>query len=263
MPGKFKARGIVMRRTKLAESDLIITLLADRPAQLRVVAKGARKPASKLAGAMNLGNEVELLVSEGRSLGVVSEARLVRSHAKVAGEYDRAVLVDAVLDCACELTAEGDHDPRVLPLLSATLDALEAAESDSLPLLAAAFVLKAAAMQGFRPCLDTCVRCGEAVELAGEAQGAGGVAFDIAEGGVVCPECAGRATCTHLPASTLAWAQALISMRLTDICAYEFPDEAFALACGLDELRFAQAWLGHYPGVRPRALDFALSAGLF
>ena len=259
MPGKFKARGVVVRRTKLAESDLIVTLLADRPAQLHVVAKGARKPASKLAGAMNLGNEVELLVSEGRSLGVVSEARLVRSHAGLAADYDRAVLMDAVLDCACELTAEGDHDPRVLPLLSATLDAFDDASPACLPLLAAAFILKAAAMQGFRPCLDTCVRCGGEVVPTSGAQ----VAFDIAEGGVVCPECAGRATCARMPASTLAWAQALISLRLADICACEFPDEPAELACGFDELRFAQTWLGHYPGIRPRALDYALTAGLF
>ncbi len=263
MPGKFKARGVVVRRTKLAESDLIVTLLADRPSQLRVVAKGARKPASKLAGTMNLGNEVELLVSEGRSLGVVSEARLVRSHAGLAADYDRAVLMDAVLDCACELTAEGDHDPRVLPLLSATLDAFDAAEPACLPLLAAAFVLKAAAMQGFRPSLDACVRCGAPVELAAPAAAPATSAFDIAEGGVVCPECAGSATCTHVPTPTLAWAQALISLRLADICACEFPDDSHKLACGFDELRFAQVWLGHYPGIRPRALDFALTTGLY
>ena len=121
MSGKFKAHGIVLRRTKLAECDLIVTLLADCAGQLRVVAKGARKPSAKLAGAMNLGNEVELLVSEGRGLPIVSEARLVRSHANVAADYDRAVLVDAALDCACELTVEGNHDPRLLPRLAASL----------------------------------------------------------------------------------------------------------------------------------------------
>ena len=221
MSGKFKAHGIVLRRTKLAECDLIVTLLADCAGQLRVVAKGARKPSAKLAGAMNLGNEVELLVSEGRGLPIVSEARLVRSHANVAADYDRAVLVDAALDCACELTVEGNHDPRLLPLLAASLEALEAAPSPVLPLLTAAFIFKAAAMQGFRPCLDTCVRCGEPVELAQ----AGRVAFDISEGGVVCPECACAAAIKTMDASMLSWTRALISLRLADICACEFPPD--------------------------------------
>lgn len=259
MAGKFKAQGIVLRRTKLAESDLIVTLLADTPSQLRVVAKGARKPSGKLAGAMNLGNEVDLLVHEGRGLGVVSEARLVCSHAGVAAEYDRAVLVDAALDCACELTAEGEHDPRLLPLLRASLASMEAAPLACVPLLCAAFIFKAAAMQGFRPCLDTCVRCGDEVALAQGAQ----VAFDIAEGGVVCPECASNAACTHMEGGTLMWTRALISLRLSDIEACEFPSEDVQLACGFDQLAFARTWLGHYPGIRPRALDFALNAGLF
>lgn len=248
-----------MRRTKLAESDLIVTLLADCPAQLRVVAKGARKPSAKLAGAMNLGNEVELLASEGRGLPIVSEARLVRSHAGVAADYDRAVLVDAALDCACELTVEGNHDPRLLPLLAASLDALEVCERAAAPLLCAAFVFKAAAMQGFRPSLDVCVRCGAPVDLADGAQ----VAFDINEGGAVCAECACNAAVKAMSAATLSWTRALISLRLADICACEFPDEAAQLACGFDQLHFAQTWLGHYPGIRPRALDFALTAGLF
>ena len=238
MSGKFKAHGIVLRRTKLAECDLIVTLLADCAGQLRVVAKGARKPSAKLAGAMNLGNEVELLVSEGRGLPIVSEARLVRSHANVAADYDRAVLVDAALDCACELTVEGNHDS---------------------PLLAAAFIFKAAAMQGFRPCLDTCVRCGAPVELAQ----AGRVAFDISEGGVVCPECACAAAIKTMDASTLSWTRALISLRLADICACEFPSDETCLSAGFDQLHFAQTWLGHYPGIRPRALDFALTTGLY
>ena len=198
MSGKFKAHGIVLRRTKLAECDLIVTLLADCAGQLRVVAKGARKPSAKLAGAMNLGNEVEL-------------------------------------------------------------EALEAAPSPVLPLLTAAFIFKAAAMQGFRPCLDTCVRCGEPVELAQ----AGRVAFDISEGGVVCPECACAAAIKTMDASTLSWTRALISLRLVNICACEFPSDEGCLSAGFDQLHFAQTWLGHYPGIRPRALDFALTTGLY
>ena len=259
MPNKFRARGIVLRRTKLAETDLIVTLLADCPGQLRVVAKGARKPSAKLAGAMNLGNEVELLVSEGRGLPIVSEARLVRSHAGVAADYDRAVLVDAALDCACELTVEGNHDPRLLPLLAASLDSLETAPAPCVPLLTAAFILKAAAMQGFRPSLDACVRCGEPVDLAASPM----VAFDITEGGVVCPECAHNAAVKVMDSAVLSWTRALISLRLADIAACEFPSDEARLSMGFAQLHFAQTWLSHYPGIRPRALDFALTTGLY
>ena len=45
----YSVRGIVLRKTKLAETDLIVTLLADDGTQRRAVAKGARKPSSTFA----------------------------------------------------------------------------------------------------------------------------------------------------------------------------------------------------------------------
>ena len=45
----YHARACVLDRTKLGETDLILTLLSSNGAQLRAVAKGARKPGGKLA----------------------------------------------------------------------------------------------------------------------------------------------------------------------------------------------------------------------
>ena len=45
----YDARAIVLRKTKLGESDLIVTLLAQDGSQARAVAKGARKPARPFA----------------------------------------------------------------------------------------------------------------------------------------------------------------------------------------------------------------------
>ena len=39
-------RVVVLRKTKLGESDLILTLLSSDGSQIRAVAKGARKPKS-------------------------------------------------------------------------------------------------------------------------------------------------------------------------------------------------------------------------
>lgn len=45
----YSLRALVLRRTKLGESDLILTLLSEDGSQKRAVAKGARRPKSSFA----------------------------------------------------------------------------------------------------------------------------------------------------------------------------------------------------------------------
>ena len=70
----YRAHALVLRKTKLGETDAIVTLLAEDGRELRAVAKGLRKPGSKLGGVLEPFTEVSLLLHTGRSLDVVSEA---------------------------------------------------------------------------------------------------------------------------------------------------------------------------------------------
>ncbi len=263
MPGSYRAEGLVLRRTKLGETDLIVTLLCggEEAVQVRAVAKGARKPGARLAGVVDLGNEVSLLLHRGRTLDTITEGRLVVSRASYAGEIERSAMAAAVLDTAAELTVEGAHDARLYPLTVAALDALAPVSAERLGLVVAAYVLKAAAMQGYRPSFDQCVRCGEAVDVAGAAACGERVAFALGEGGVVCPACTDAETGRPVEAVVLAWAQTLLGMRFADLIAMEpVPREG---GLGLELLDFARSWIGFYPGVRPRALDFVLGGAMW
>ncbi|MBR2834408.1 MAG: DNA repair protein RecO [Coriobacteriales bacterium] len=254
--GDYKVRGVVLRRTKLGEQDLILTLLTDGAHQVRAVAKGARKPSSKLAGIANLGNEAEFLLHKGKSLDIITESTLLVSRSKVALEYERAAMTEAVLDIAYALTAEGECHELLLPLTTTVLDSIGTARLTLLPLIAAAYILKSSALQGYKPSFDVCVRCGANVELREDtSQG-----FSFLDGGVVCEDC-----CTSLdtlePAPRLMWCKALLGMKFDAICALEqSPDEQDR---GIDILTFARTWLTHYPGVNPKALTYLLEEGLF
>lgn len=258
----YRARGVVLRRAKLGETDLIVTLLTDGSSQVRAVAKGARKPGAKLAGVVGLGNEVDLLLRRGRSLDIVTEGTLVTSRAGLGVSLERAAVMELVLEVACELTAEGEHPVRMLPLTTAALDVLPSCRVTLLPLVGAAYVLKAVAMQGYRPVLAMCVSCGEAVEL----RAGGRVCLSLVDGGVLCEECAQAA---ELPARTdagvLGWAEALIGMRFSEVAGLPpgEDDGTSEARTGLVVLAFCRDWLAHFPGIRPRSLDFALSLGTF
>ncbi len=252
MAGSYRADGLVLRRTKLGETDLIVTLLTDGASQVRAVAKGARRPGSKLAGVVGLGNEGAFLLHEGRNLDTITEGRLRVSRAELALDFDRCVMAEVILDSAADLTAEGEHDPRLLPLTRTALDAVGAAPAERLPLLGAAYLLKAAAMQGYRPCLECCVRCGE--ELGENPSGR--LLFSFEEGGLLCAECAGAGEGRAVDGVLVAWVRALLGLRFDDLLGLA-PMEG-ELRLGNDALEFARQWLEFYPGVRPRALGFAL-----
>ena len=251
----YRVQGLVLRRTKLGETDLIVTLLpAQQSEQVRVIAKGARKPAARLAGVVGLGNEVDLLVREGHGLGIVGEGRLLCSRVDLCSSYERAMGMEAVLDVTCDLTSEGEHESRLYQLTCAALEAVARCRESLVPLVCAAHVLKAASMQGYRPVLDTCVSCGAPVvpeNPSGEA------CFSFDDGGVLCDACRAPGSGARRPAWLLSWAAGLIRMRFSELLELPAADQEDRL--GLDVLEFAREWVHRYPGVRPRALDYMLS----
>jgi DNA repair protein RecO (recombination protein O) len=83
-----RRRAIVLDRTKLGEQDLILTMLSVEGEQLRVVAKGARKPGARLAARTELFCDVDMLVSAGRGLGMVSEAQVIDAHEGVRSSLE-------------------------------------------------------------------------------------------------------------------------------------------------------------------------------
>lgn len=278
-PLTYRTNGIVLRLTKLGETDLIVTLLSELPHQVRAVAKGARKPGAKLAGVVGLGNEVDLLLRRGRSLDIISEGQLLTSRAGAAAEFEREAMMEAVLDVAAEMTVEGDHDPRLLPLTATALDAVLACDTALLPLTVAAYALKAASVQGYRPVLDSCVICGRPV---GKGSNGGGemASVSFANGGVLCDDCARSLMGLRVPVDALAWSSSLIRMRFSEILelsqrrtnddssesnahadgsGHGGSDGRYLVDVGMKALAFACTWLEHYPGIRPRALKFVLS----
>ncbi|HET6498620.1 MAG TPA: recombination protein O N-terminal domain-containing protein, partial [Coriobacteriia bacterium] len=85
----YRIRALVLRKTRLGEADIILTLLAGEGTIVRAVAKGMRKPTSRFAGRLEPGSVVDLLLAPGRTLEVVSDVRSVDLHPGLRDEYER------------------------------------------------------------------------------------------------------------------------------------------------------------------------------
>lgn len=236
----------MLDHTKLGEQDLILTLLASNGSQLRAVAKGGRKPGSKLSGRCELFCEVDLLVAAGRSLDVVAEASLLDAHAGLRGDLDRVSAASAICDVARCTCYEDSPDPFLAPIASRALRACEEApDRTHLDLAVAAYAFKVLAHEGWRPVLSSCVDCGDENPTR----------FSARAGGVLCESCSQDVEGAEpVSPGQVAWLQALLDSTFDQL-----------MACSCDEV--TAGWLVHEAhiwcvtqlDVRLRALEFLLS----
>ena len=177
----YPLRALVLRKTKLGETDIILTLLAEDGSQVRAVAKGMRKPGSRFAGRLEPFAASDMLLHTGRSLDVLSEADTVDSHAPLREDYDAMMAASVVVDLMDKKSVQSQASENLYGLAQATFDAMEQAEPASLERIVTAFLLKAMALHGLKPELESCACC------ASEATG--GSYFSMSSGGVLCPDC--------------------------------------------------------------------------
>lgn len=251
MPGRKTQRLhlLVLERTKLGEQDLILTTLGVTGEQVRVVAKGARKPGSKLAARTELFCDVDVLVSQGRGMGIVTEAQIMDAHGGLRGDFDRIAAASAMCEIARLACYEDVEDAFLHPLLSRALLAVEQSESRAhMELCVAAYSFKVLSHGGWRPVLDACVACGEEPATR----------FSVLAGGVLCESCA-RELEGALPIlpEEVAWLQALIGSTFDVLLATEVPVSFSSRLLGL-----AHAWASTHLDARLRAMEFFSSAVL-
>lgn len=255
MPDRtFRDRVVVLRKTKLGESDLILTLLASDGSQIRAVAKGARKPSSAFSARLELYAVSDVLIARGRSLDIVKEARLVSSHQGIYGGMERAAAAAPIIELLWRVTQDGLPVPRLFDLACASLDALEEVPVEVAPRITAAALLKIHAFCGFRPSFTRCVGCGSPVELQ---EGAAAL-LSVQEGGVVCPLCRAGIETISIDAVTILWAQALLGSTFERIAAFEL-DQRSAFAV----LSLIQQWTRQHVGCSLKSLSFLFTCGLF
>lgn len=80
MSRTYKATGINLKAMPLGEADRLVTILTREYGLLRVVAPGARKQNSKLAGRSSLFVVNELLLAKGRSLDKITQAETLETY---------------------------------------------------------------------------------------------------------------------------------------------------------------------------------------
>ena len=210
--GFYKTEALVLRNREFNEADQLVTLLSPDYGKLQVVARGARKPKSRLRGGIQAFTLTNLLLHTGRSLDIITGTETGKCFyfredlAKLTSAVYWADLLDRVLP-------EREANPAVYSLFLSLLYLLEATSSklEEIRALDHLFELKLISSAGYTPDLASCLRCGEVLRTK-----EGKLWFNLESGGIICNSCVHKAELGILPVSrgTLALMQQWISMEV-------------------------------------------------
>jgi len=179
----YKTEAIVLRSMDLGEADRVLTVLTPRLGKLRVIAKGVRRPKSRIGGGLQPFSDVQLVLAVGRTWDVVTTASLEDPHLGLRNDLHSTAAAWYVVELA-DRFCEGAADSRqAFELLAQALAGLDAPASEvTREVVARWFELHLLDAMGFRPELARCLECGSEIEPEGNS-------YSPAAGGIVCPQC--------------------------------------------------------------------------
>ncbi|MGQ9889992.1 MAG: DNA repair protein RecO [Aggregatilineales bacterium] len=180
----FRTEAIILKRRDFGEADRALTILTPRHGKRDVIAPGARKPTSTRTGHVELFTRADMLIHQGRDLGVVAQAQMLAPYLALREDLQRGAYASYVAELLDRFTTEGDEDYGALfTLLDATLGRLC---DDPDPRLAVRYYeLALLELVGFRPELNQCVVSRETIQPEDQY-------FSFVEGGAVRPPYAVR-----------------------------------------------------------------------
>ncbi len=249
----YSARGLVLKRTKLGESDVIVSFLLTDGSQAQAVAKGARKPTSSFSSRLELFCVCDLLLVKGKSLDIVKEARLVDGFPSLRGNLELTVAASPILELALRTTYPDQVNEHLFDMVQAALRTISDVGCHDANLVSVAALLKALALLGFRPSFTSCVSCGCPIDISHDGGAVSVLPFTYLDGGVVCPDCCGSLDTVPLRGSLIEWANALLYSLFGNIATLNIDENDIR-----DLLRFLQMWINVQIQLKLKALDFLL-----
>jgi len=179
-PRTYKTEAVIIKKTKLGEAGRILTLYTPHLGKIQAVAKGVRRPRSKMAGHLELLTHSQLSLARGRNLDTIIGSQTINSFLPLKTDLDLTSYALYATELVNQFTADNVEDYPLFQLLVETLRSLSQGGNNELILRH--FELHLLDKVGYRPQFEHCVACHSALKDATNL-------FSPAAGGMLCPGC--------------------------------------------------------------------------
>ncbi len=179
-PRTYQTGAIIIRKIKLGEADRILTLYTPHLGKIQAVAKGVRRPRSKLAGHLELLTHSLVSLARGRNLDTIIGSQTINSFLLLKSDLQLTSYALYATELVEQFTADHIENYPLFRLLLETLERLY--QTGNKELVLRYFELHLLNEVGYRPQLQQCVSCHMPLEPTINS-------FCSSAGGVLCPSC--------------------------------------------------------------------------
>ncbi len=187
-PRNYQTEAIIIRKTRLREADHILTLYTPHLGKIQGVARGVRRPRSKLAGHLELLTHSQVSLARGRNLDTITGSQTINGFLPLKTDLWLTSYGLYLIEMVNQFTPEHVENPALFQLLLDTMHNL--CQDVDRELTLRYFELNLLHEVGYRPQLQQCVACHQPLEAVTNY-------FGPSAGGVLCPGCQQTQPFTH------------------------------------------------------------------
>ena len=123
-PRNYQTEAIIIKKTKLGEADRILTLYTPHLGKIQAVARGVRRPKSKMAGHLELLTHSLVSLARGRNLDTITGSQTINSFLPVKSDLWLTSCALYATELVNQFTAEHIEDHPLFQLLLETMERL-------------------------------------------------------------------------------------------------------------------------------------------
>lgn len=162
----YTAEVICLKSIDYGEADRILHLYSPERGRISAIAKGVKKPKSKLAGACELLNISQVQLSSGKNLHVLCQYQPVQTFMGIRSDLLKLAFAMLFVELVNRVAADFDMDSHQnYALLKEALHQLDqAGEADIVP-IATHFQMQILETSGYHPALNQCVFSAQPIDF--------------------------------------------------------------------------------------------------
>jgi DNA repair protein RecO (recombination protein O) len=179
-PRNYQTEAIILKKIKLGEADRILTLYTPDYGKIEGVAKGVRRPKSKMAGHLELLTYSQVRLARGRNLDTIIGSQTLDSFMPLKNDLWLTSYGLYASELVNQFTVSHVANKDLFQLLLETLRRISQADNTELTLRY--FEVHLLGLVGYQPQLQECVSC--RIEIKPVVN-----VFCSSAGGILCPNC--------------------------------------------------------------------------
>ncbi len=199
--GIHTADAVILRQYPYRETSVLVTCLTDRFGKLKGLIKGLRTASPRYRSPMEplTLNRIVFYDTRTSELHLISQCDLLQSFPGLTQDLEVMRLAASCVELVDVVTPSNEPHQTVFELLKQTLGRLANRDGDPLA-VHLSFVLRLLRLVGFKPQLDDCVGCGQAVTNG---------SWSARQGGLLCDACLHEDPHAQRMAPQMLWAFSL------------------------------------------------------